>query len=38
VSEVVLVGGAERVLNVSTAESTEYFAYASDASGSSPWA
>jgi acetyl-CoA C-acetyltransferase/acetyl-CoA acyltransferase len=31
VSEVVLVGGAERVLNVSTAESTEYFAYASDA-------
>ena len=31
VSDVVLVGGAERVLNVSTAESTEYFAYASDA-------
>ncbi len=31
VSEVVLVGGAERVLNVPTAESTEYFAYASDA-------
>jgi len=30
-SDVVLVGGAERVLNVSTAESTEYFAYASDA-------
>ncbi len=31
VSDVVLVGGGERVLNVSTAESTEYFAYASDA-------
>jgi acetyl-CoA C-acetyltransferase/acetyl-CoA acyltransferase len=31
VSEVVLVGGAERVLNVPTAEATEYFAYASDA-------
>src|SRR3989475_7839125 len=31
-SEVVLVGGAERVLNVPTADSTEYFAYASDAS------
>src|SRR6266545_4429935 len=31
VSDVILVGGAERVLNVSTAESTEYFAYASDA-------
>ena len=31
VSEVVLVGGAERVLNVPTADSTEYFAYASDA-------
>ena len=31
VSDVVLVGGAERVLNVSTAESTEYFAYCSDA-------
>jgi acetyl-CoA acetyltransferase len=30
-SEVVLVGGAERVLNVTTQESTEYFAYASDA-------
>jgi acetyl-CoA C-acetyltransferase/acetyl-CoA acyltransferase len=30
-ADVVLVGGAERVLNVSTAESTEYFAYASDA-------
>src|SRR5207244_8133237 len=32
VSDVVLVGGAERVLNVTTEESTEYFAYASDAS------
>ncbi|MBI4245755.1 MAG: thiolase domain-containing protein [Candidatus Rokubacteria bacterium] len=32
VSDVVMVGGAERVLNVPTAESTEYFAYASDAS------
>jgi acetyl-CoA acetyltransferase len=31
VSDVVLVGGAERVLNVPTAESTEYFAFASDA-------
>src|SRR5204862_1465197 len=31
VSDVVLVGGAERVLNVTTAESTEYFAYTSDA-------
>jgi acetyl-CoA C-acetyltransferase len=31
VSDVVLVGGAERVLNVPTPESTEYFAYASDA-------
>ena len=31
VSDVMLVGGAERVLNVPTAESTEYFAYASDA-------
>jgi acetyl-CoA acetyltransferase len=31
VSDVVLVGGAERVLNVPTADSTEYFAYASDA-------
>jgi len=30
-SEVVLVGGAERVLNVTTEESTEYFAYCSDA-------
>lgn len=32
VSDVVLVGGAERVLNVPTEDSTEYFAYASDAS------
>jgi acetyl-CoA C-acetyltransferase/acetyl-CoA acyltransferase len=32
VSDIVMVGGAERVLNVPTAESTEYFAYASDAS------
>jgi acetyl-CoA C-acetyltransferase/acetyl-CoA acyltransferase len=31
VSDAVLVGGAERVLNVTTEESTEYFAYASDA-------
>src|SRR5712691_4749820 len=31
ISDVIMVGGAERVLNVSTAESTEYFAYASDA-------
>src|ERR687887_405959 len=31
VSDVILVGGAERVLNVPTAEATEYFAYASDA-------
>jgi acetyl-CoA C-acetyltransferase len=31
VSDVVLVGGAERVLNVPTDEATEYFAYASDA-------
>jgi acetyl-CoA acetyltransferase len=31
VSGIVLVGGAERVLNVTTEESTEYFAYASDA-------
>ncbi len=30
-SDVVLVGGAERVLNVPTPDSTEYFAYASDA-------
>src|SRR6266705_8308 len=32
VSDVVLVGGAERVFNVHDAEATEYFAYASDAS------
>jgi acetyl-CoA C-acetyltransferase len=31
VSDVVMVGGAERVLNVPTEDSTEYFAYASDA-------
>jgi acetyl-CoA C-acetyltransferase/acetyl-CoA acyltransferase len=31
ISDVVLVGGAERVLHVPTAESTEYFAYAADA-------
>src|SRR5947208_3075105 len=31
VSDVVLVGGGERVLNVPTPESTEYFAYASAA-------
>ena len=31
VSDIVLVGGAERVLNVTTEDSTEYFAYASDA-------
>jgi acetyl-CoA C-acetyltransferase/acetyl-CoA acyltransferase len=31
VSEVVLVGGGERVLNLPTDEATEYFAYASDA-------
>jgi len=36
VSDVVLVGGAERVLNVPTADSTEYFAYASDASWEQP--
>jgi acetyl-CoA C-acetyltransferase/acetyl-CoA acyltransferase len=30
-ADVVLVGGAERVLNVPTEDSTEYFAYASDA-------
>src|SRR5438034_9731988 len=32
VSDIIMVGGAERVLNVPTADSTEYFAYASDAS------
>jgi acetyl-CoA C-acetyltransferase len=36
VSDVVLVGGGERVLNVPTADSTEYFAYASDASWEQP--
>jgi acetyl-CoA C-acetyltransferase/acetyl-CoA acyltransferase len=36
VSDVVMVGGAERVLNVPTADSTEYFAYASDASWEQP--
>jgi acetyl-CoA C-acetyltransferase/acetyl-CoA acyltransferase len=30
-ADVVMVGGAERVLNVPTPDSTEYFAYASDA-------
>jgi acetyl-CoA acetyltransferase len=32
VSDIVLVGGAERVLNVPTDAATEYFAYCSDAS------
>jgi acetyl-CoA C-acetyltransferase/acetyl-CoA acyltransferase len=36
ISDVVLVGGGERVLNVPTAESTEYFAYASDAAWEQP--
>jgi acetyl-CoA acetyltransferase len=36
VSDIVLVGGGERVLSVPTAESTEYFAYASDASWEQP--
>ncbi len=36
VSDVVLVGGAERVLNVSTEDSTEYFAYACDATWEQP--
>jgi acetyl-CoA C-acetyltransferase len=31
VSDVILVGGGERVLNVPTEDATEYFAYASDA-------
>ena len=35
-SDIVLVGGAERVLNVPTAQSTEYFAYASDATWEQP--
>src|SRR6185369_5913250 len=36
ISDVVLVGGGERVLNVPTPESTEYFAYASDATWEQP--
>ena len=36
ISDVVLVGGGERVLNVPTADATEYFAYASDASWEQP--
>lgn len=36
VSDIVLVGGGERVLNVPTAESTEYFAYCSDAMWEQP--
>lgn len=36
VSEVVLVGGAERVLNLPTDAATEYFAYASDAAFEQP--
>ena len=36
VSDIVLVGGGERVLNVPTADSTEYFAYASDATWEQP--
>ena len=36
ISDVVLVGGAERVLSVPTDESTEYFAYASDAAWEQP--
>jgi acetyl-CoA C-acetyltransferase len=36
ISDVVLVGGGERVLNVPTADSTAYFAYASDASWEQP--
>jgi acetyl-CoA C-acetyltransferase/acetyl-CoA acyltransferase len=36
ISDVVLVGGAERVLNVPTAAATEYFAYASDATWEQP--
>jgi acetyl-CoA C-acetyltransferase/acetyl-CoA acyltransferase len=36
ISDVVMVGGGERVLNVPTADSTEYFAYASDASWEQP--
>src|SRR5204862_1225074 len=36
ISDIVMVGGAERVLNVPTADSTEYFAYASDATWEQP--
>src|SRR5207237_10564661 len=36
VSDIVLVGGGERVLNVPTADATEYFAYASDATWEQP--
>lgn len=36
ISDVVLVGGAERVLSVPTEDSTEYFAYASDAGWEQP--
>ena len=36
VSDVVLCGGGERVLNVPTADSTEYFAYCSDAAWEQP--
>jgi len=36
VSDVLLVGGAERVLNVPTDAATEYFAYASDAAFEQP--
>jgi acetyl-CoA C-acetyltransferase len=36
ISDIVMVGGAERVLNVPTDESTEYFAYASDAMWEQP--
>src|SRR6478672_3424709 len=36
VSDVVLVGGAERVLNVPTESATEFFAYCSDASLEQP--
>src|ERR1043166_3228509 len=32
VSDVVMVGGAERILNIPTDHATEYFAYCSDAS------
>jgi acetyl-CoA C-acetyltransferase len=36
VSDIVLVGGAERVLNVATEDATTYFAYASDATWEQP--